>query len=269
MFKSKVTRRADMLDIAQSAGADARPLYYILSAGRTGTVFLEKLIKTHCSDVIAEHEPSPSRYLMMLGNLRNDTGWLTRTTRRFAQKHRDTLHCAPQQYIEINPFLCPVTDLLADTNRPLRIVHMLREPGAWAHSMTTFKASTKYRHIIDFVPWAKPFPAPRPDNWSRLSPFEKSLHRWNWCNERIAALAPLADSYVQIRSEDMFSKDADIQRSTLQSISDTLDLGLPSDISQDELNTKVNPAPNGIDLRDAKAEKAICGAVASKFGYDV
>ena len=257
------------IDREQDVRLGLPPLFYVLSAGRTGTVFLENLIKRHCPDVTAEHEPSPSRYLMMLGNLRNDTGLLARTTRFMARKHQQRMHGHDQKYIEINPFLCPVTDLLQNAHRPLRIVHIVRAPGDWAHSITTFNASTRYRHIINYVPFAKPFPAKRPEGWSRMTPFEKSLHRWNWCNSRIAALEPVADSYVLVRSEDIFSNNPETRSDALARIFATLELPIPEEINAEEFSKKVNPSPDGVDLRDAASEKEICGSLAATFGYEL
>ncbi len=252
-----------------ASDADQRPLYYVLSAGRTGTVFLENLVKAHFPDISIEHEPSPSRYLMMLGNLRNDFGLLKGATRRMAARHQAHVHGGTVKHIEVNPFLCAVTDLLPHETRPLRILHMVRAPGDWAQSMTTFKASTRYRHVIDFVPFAKPFPAPRPVEWSGLSQFEKSLHRWTWCNQRIAALAPQAEAYELVRSEDLFSADATLRDSALARILKVLDLQRPDDLRPEEFQNRVNPSPAGADLRDADKERTICGAVAADFGYDL
>ncbi|MEM7598532.1 MAG: hypothetical protein AAF382_12630 [Pseudomonadota bacterium] len=246
--------------------ADTRPLYYVLSAGRTGTMFLENLVQTHCAGVTIEHEPSPSRQLMMLGNLRNDLGLMHRATRRMAIRHQAATH-ARDHHIEVNPFLCAVTDLLPHPTRPLRILHMVRAPGDWAQSMTTFKASSRYRHVIDFVPFAKPFPAPRPRGWRNLSPFEKSLHRWVWCNDRIAALAKTAQAYALVRSEDLFAGDAADRDAALAKIVDVLDLQLPSPLPPETFSQRVNPAPPGANLRDAEAERTICGAVAAEYGY--
>ncbi|RKT35264.1 hypothetical protein BXY70_1295 [Roseovarius halotolerans] len=232
-------------------------------------MFLENLIARHCPGVTAEHEPSPSRYLMMLGNMRNDWGVMACATRRLARYHQEKHHGKPGKYIEINPFLCPVTDLLAATPAPIRIVHMLRSPGAWAQSMTTFKASTRYRHVIDYVPFAKPYPAPRPKDWNRLSPFAKGLHRWNWCNTRIAALEPVAQSYIRVRCEDLFSEDPERSRTVLAGIFATLDLPFPERLASEEFQLRVNPAPQGDDLRDPPLERAICGKVAAAFGYDL
>ncbi|MEO0751513.1 MAG: hypothetical protein AAFY25_06885 [Pseudomonadota bacterium] len=248
--------------------ADTRPLYYVLSAGRTGTMFLESLVKTHCQGVTIEHEPTPSRTLMMLGNLRNDWGLMHGPTRRMAARHQAATH-ARDHHIEVNPFLCAVTDLLPHATRPLRILHMVRAPGDWAQSMTTFKASSRYRHVIDYVPFAKPFPSPRPAGWRALSPFEKSLHRWSWCNTRIADLAPHAQAYALVRSEDLFTGSAPLRAAALTQITEVLDLDLPADLPADTFTQKVNPAPPGTDLRDPLTERAICGAVAARFGYDL
>ncbi len=146
---------------------------------------------------------------------------------------------------------------------------MVRAPGAWAQSMTTFKASTKYRHVIDYVPFAKPFPSPRPDGWKRLSPFEKSLHRWNWCNTRIAALADTVEAYALVRSEDLFSGDEQLRDAALARMFDVLDLPVPQDAGPEAFGERINPAPAGRDLRDTEAERAICGELAAGFGYDL
>ena len=260
---STTSRRSVAPDTACS------PLYYVLSAGRTGTLFLEALVREHCPEVMIEHEPSPSRYLMMLGNLRNDLGVLSGATRRLADHHRRGFHYRNGKQIEVNPFLCAVTDLLSHPTRPLRIVHIVRSPGEWAQSMSTFKASTRYRHVIDYVPFAKPFPAPRPAGWGKLTPFEKNLHRWIWCNRRIAALEPVAEAYVLVRSEDVFSSNQARRDEALARIFKVLDLPQPDDLKPEAFNRRVNPSPAGANLRDADAEREICGPAAAEFGYDI
>ncbi|MBS8227103.1 hypothetical protein [Vannielia litorea] len=254
---------------APSRDADIRPLYYVLSAGRTGTVFLENLINRHFPEVFIAHEPAPTRSLMMLGNLRNDFGLMGGAARWLSRRHQRAFHGPSGKRIEVNPFLCAVTDLLPHPTRPLRIVHVVREPGGWAQSMTTFKASSRYRHVIDYVPFAKPFPAPRPAGWRGLSPFEKSLHRWVWCNRRIAALAEKAEAYALVRSEDIFSGEAERRDAAMNRVFDVLQLEPPASVDPKEFGQRVNPAPPGVDLRDAAAERAICGAAAADFGYDL
>ena len=251
-----------------TANTATEPWRYILSAGRTGTVFLENLLSIYAPDVIAEHEPHPTRYQMMLGNMRNDLGLLKGTTRSWvhaSRKSRDSQ--TPGPYIEINPFLCAVSDLLPDPDRPLRIVHIVREPVSWASSMTVFKASTKYRGIIDFIPFAKPFPAPRPAGWQALSQFEKNLHRWVWCNQRILDLADHAESFVSIRYEDLFS-DQDQKRITaVGKVFDGLGLASPATIDWELFDTRVNPAPKSEISFNQEATLEITAPLATRLGY--
>lgn len=248
---------------------DTRPLYYVLSAGRTGTVFLENLIHRHFPEIHIEHEPAPTRSLMMLGNLRNDFGLMGGRARWLSQRHQHAFHGPSGKRIEVNPFLCAVTDLLPHPTRSLRIVHVVREPGGWAQSMTTFKASNRFRHVIDYVPFAKPFPAPRPAGWRGLSPFAKNLHRWVWCNRRIATLASKAEAYALVRSEDVFSSEAAERDAAMARVFDVLQLEPPVNIDPAEFGQRINPAPAGANLRDTAAERAICGAAAAVFGYDL
>ena len=142
---------------------DQQPWRYIISAGRTGTVFLESFFNLHCPGVTAVHEPAPSRQHLMLANLRNEWGIGGSLLSWHFQKSRlARLEARSGAYVEINPHLCPFTDLLPDPLRPLRVVHMVREPSSWTASMLGFKASTSFRDVIDYIPFATPYPVPRP-----------------------------------------------------------------------------------------------------------
>ena len=249
--------------------ASAEPWRYVLSAGRTGTVFLESLFAVYAKNAVAVHEPDPTRYQMMLGNLRNDWNILATTTQRWVHaSRRKRLSDAGGSYIEINPFLCSVTDLLPDPARDLRIVHIVREPASWARSMTVFKASRKFRWIIDYIPFSKPFPSPRPDGWSDLPQFERNLWRWVWCNQRILALKPAARAFVTIRYEDLFSQDVDLRSKTVRKIFEVLDLPAPDQIDWTLFDTRINPAPASEESFDLSAVTRIAGPSAQVVGYD-
>lgn len=244
------------------------PWRYILSAGRTGTVFLQQLFANYGSDITAEHEPSPTRYQMMLGNLRNDLGVFDRTTKAWVHRtRRRRANQTPNPYVEINPFLCAVTDALPDPERPLRIVHIVRAPGDWAQSMTVFKASSKYRAIIDYVPFAKPFPAPRPEGWNQLSQFDKNLWRWVWCNDRILALKAQSDRFETIRYEDLFHADAAHRLIAVHKIFATLGLTPPEQIDWTLFERRVNPAPASDLEFNQDALERITGQLAKRLGY--
>jgi hypothetical protein len=243
-------------------------LRYVLSAGRTGTVFLERLINEQLSGVVARHEPAATRYQMILANIRNDLGIGNGLLKRiFELSRRRRVERAGGIYVEINPFLCPMTDLLSRPGCDLRIVHMVRDPASWAVSISTFKASTRFRALIDHVPFAKPYPTPRPRGWGALSEYERALHRWRWCNERISGLRSTATAYSLVRYEDLFSGKSELETEALGKIAQTL--GLPADLvaTDDAMSSRANPSEGpGPDI-DLSAAHRICGDLARTYGY--
>lgn len=245
----------------------SQEIQYILSAGRTGTVFISKLFETYAPYITAEHEPAYSRYLMMMGNVRNDTGLFKSLTRRWSRTHQNAHFSKDKKYIEINPFLCPITDTLPREGCRLKVLHLVRHPADWSRSITSFKASTKLRAIIDYIPFAKPYPAPRPAGWGKLGSYEKGLWRWRWCNNNISALKDTADKYVLVRYEDLFSDDKIVQMEAIHKIFDVFDLPPPKEIPDAVLRKRVNPSPKAVFSENKKAEKEICGALAKEFNY--
>jgi len=248
--------------------ADAQPLRYVLSAGRTGTVFLQRLVGDHLDGVTVVHEPAATRYLMILANLRNDWGiggsalkWLF----EWARSRR--ISAGPGIYVEINPFLCAMTDLLPKPGHGLRIVHMVRDPATWAVSITTFKASTRFRHGIKYVPFAKPYPVPRPEGWQRLNEYERSLWRWNWCNERIGQLEANSEAYALVRYEDLFAPNSSVRSAAFETLVTTLDLPGQLEPAPDELRVRANAWDgDGLGI-DRQSAARICGKLARAYGY--
>jgi hypothetical protein len=258
------------LDRDDGSGGTLRPWRYILSSGRTGTMFLEKFLNTQCPDVIAVHEPFPTREQMMLANLRNDWGLggsLLARTFRTSREARDRQH--RNTYVEINPFLCALTDLLPDPARELRVVHMVREPASWAVSMVAFKASTKFRHIIDYVPFAKPYPSPRPAGWGSLSEIDKALWRWHWCNSRLAALKDVTPYYCLVRYEDLFTENASGRNVLLEKIAATLGLDCHGPFDLETFGERRNPAPSVVAPPSPEATRRICCELGAQLGYNL
>ena len=249
-------------------GGEARR--YVLSAGRTGTVFFAEFLQDLMPDATVVHEPSPTRQQMMLANLRNDWGLFGGILRQWFNRTRvRNENSASRPYIELNPFLCAFSDLLPASDHPLRIVHMVREPGSWARSMTVFKASTKFRGVIDFVPFAKPFPSPRPEGWGRLDHYEKNLHRWVWCNQRILALADHAEAFATIKYETVFRGTDSDRKAAFQTLIDTLGLKPDASADWDKFARPANPAPPTTEEFDPEAAPRIAGELARKLGYDL
>lgn len=242
---------------------------YILSAGRVGTVYLEKLINEKLPTAHAMHEPADTRYLMMLANLRNEVGIGNALLSRLFERGRsERERMFGPCYVEINPFLCAFTDILPAVADSLRVVHVVRDPADWARSIHAFKASTRYRQIIDFVPFSKPFPSPRPARWQNLSGYEKALWRWNWCNDKIASIADRCATFTVIRYEDLFSSDIDICRQQLETVVTTLDLPGSIVVSDAEIHRRENAFNSLSVVADRDAARRICREPARAYGYD-
>jgi hypothetical protein len=243
-------------------------LRYVLSAGRTGTVFLARLLDG-LPGITAAHEPDTSRYQMMLANLRNDWGIGGTLLKRWFERARDRrIATANGVYVEVNPFLCPMTDLLSRAGRPLRIVHMVRDPATWAVSMTSHKATAPFRALIDYVPFAKPDPVPRPANWSSFNEYERALWRWNWCNSRIEAVRGDSTAYAMIRYEDLFGLDEVLRQEALATIGGALDLPARVHADRRQISIRANPSVRPGPSIDREAARRVCGELARSFGYD-
>ena len=169
----------------------ASSIGFVLSAGRTGTVFLTDALAHADPPVHAVHEPEGSRSTLVLANMSNAAGVGRRAlTRRFQTnlaRRLDRLD-PDDAYVEFNPMLCACTDVLQSVPGPLRVVHLVRSPAPWVRSILAFRASGWRRHVIEHTPFANPYPWPRPAGWLRMDRVERALWRWRYCNEQLLAL---------------------------------------------------------------------------------
>ena len=246
---------------------------FVLSAGRTGTVALAKRLGELLPSAVVVHEPAPAQLELLIGNLRNDTGFGSDlATWLFLQTRRRRLERLPSDsgYVEINPLLCPIIDLLPALKVPFNVVHMVRQPATWAQSITAFGASARYRAVIDFIPFAKPYPHPRPQGWSGMSETERALWRWRVCNERILALRSQCAAYALVRYEDVFSNDADRRAESLAEVLRLMPVRPTSRTASIDMSERHNPAPNArVAAVAPDIVRVVCGELAGQFGYDL
>lgn len=176
-----------------------------------------------------------------------------------------------QSYVEINPMLCPVTDLLSELAIPLNVVHQIRDPRTWTASIERFKASGVWRHTIDYIPFATPYPCPRPRGWRKLDMTQRTLWRWRYCNEQILKIKPACHRYSLVKYEDMFCNDESTRRSALANVLETLHLESQVNINSRDVDTRINASPSnpsGNELPDESLVKSICGDLLTEFGYE-
>ncbi|TNE89609.1 MAG: hypothetical protein EP330_10585 [Deltaproteobacteria bacterium] len=243
---------------------------FAISSGRTGTVFLTERLPALYPQLHAVHEPPGSRSTLVAGNLRNLVGRGSRLLRakwRLELERRLAEVPSGAHYLEVNPMLVPVTDLLAEVE-PLRLVHLTRHPRSWTQSIRTFKASSRFRPVIDFLPLANPYPTPRPEGWLGTDQVHKALWRWRYGNEQILALAPNAERYLHLRYEDLFAEDVGQRDATLAKLLDFLELPPCDDPAPLYASGRANPAPPGARVEvPEESIAAICGSLMAQLGY--
>lgn len=244
---------------------------FVLSAGRTGTVFLTRTLPSHVPGLHAVHEPPGSRSLLMLANagalLGRGSAWLSGRLHRGVRRRMDA--CPPEhRYVEINPMLCPLADLLVDVASPLTLVHLVRHPASWARSIRAFRASGWRRYVIDAVPFANPAPVPRPQGWLGLDPVQQALWRWRACNEAIEAAGARAERYVRLRYEDLFLADLEQRTTALLRLLDALDVTPPIDLAPLLAAPRANRAPAAVpaEVPDLAVQR-ITGPLLERYGY--
>ena len=241
---------------------------FVISAGRTGTVFMTEALERRFPQVRTVHEPSGSRLTLIAANGRNLLGVGTRVLRRRFRRdlgQRLAGVASGEVYIEVNPMLCSLTDLVAELQP--RVVHLVREPHSWVESIRRFRASGFRRHVIDFVPLATPFPAPRPPGFFWATEATRALWRWRYCNEQILELGQKIQHFATIRYEDLFSTDPPTRGVALEAILRTLEL--PSDdLTWFDTREIRNPAPARPPIAiDAEPLQEICGPLLMRLGY--
>lgn len=192
----------------QSPAIDGESLRFVLSAGRTGTLFLTGTLPKLEPSWRVEHEPSHSRRMFMLQNAADQgvpiAGALARRLFvRSRQKQVESLGAGSVR-IEVNPFLSPLTKHLADHVKPLHVVHMVRDPRTWIPSMANFRAAGWRRYVIDAIPFARPIHPMARARWVFRSRLERHAWWWRRANEKILGLESCAASFRVVRYEDLF-----------------------------------------------------------------
>lgn len=247
---------------------------FILSAGRTGTVWLAQTLGVKFDDVQFVHEPPPARTELMLGNMRNRLGIGRNFLRKrfLSTREKRVARLLPgNSYVEINPMLCPITDLLGELSMPLNVVHQVRDPRTWTTSILRFKAAGFRRHLIDYIPFATPYPCPRPPGWRKLGPVERTLWRWRYCNEQILKIKPKCDRFALVKYEDIFSDDQAIRHVAMVQILETLRVPPNIDFSSHVIENRINTSQrenSSEQLPDESVVQSICGKLLSQFGYE-
>ncbi len=256
---------------------DGQKLRFILSAGRTGTVFLSKMLAGMYPQHSIVHEPPSSRRTFMLANA-EAAGWIPEGTalRLFTTNRARVLDRLPEQSIrvEINPFLYPLATQMCQIVEQLHVIHLVRDPRSWIQSMANFGAASWRRHLIDYVPFARAIHPTVKREWHTLDTISQFAWRWRLANEQLLACSRNTAQYSLIRYEDLFSSD---RSHASESILRLLSILPPQSGNESPVvpwETRVNPGRKGKvkpwqqwprETLDRVME--ICGPLQKELGY--
>lgn len=231
--------------MAFEAPLDGKRLQFILSAGRTGTTFLAHVAPVLFPTVTIRQEPPGSRPLFVALNAATvgvfGQGWLEQLY--FAARRRWLIRGRPdERFVEINPFIVPLASKLGEMVRPLRVVHMVRDPRDWIQSMGSFKAFGWRRHAVDYVPFAQSIHPSVSRTWLRLDPIQRLGWRWRLANEQIDACRAACERYELVRYEDLFSPDPATRVAAVRTILNVVAPETSPDLSAVPWGETINPA---------------------------
>jgi hypothetical protein len=204
----------------------------VISAGRTGTVFLTHWINARVGETVAVHEPPFSRPVYLLGNLFSYYDWNRDVLSRVYLAIRKPRIHRSTAYIELNPFLSPISDLLASGSYALKVAHLVRDPRTWVPSLISHEASGLRKLLTRLAPFNMPRDRQFLDKWNSLTLVEKMLWRWSVFNRKISALENRDCEYELFRYEDIFSSDAETHAKSRDRLARFLDLPTISTTSE-------------------------------------
>lgn len=222
---------------------------FVLSTGRTGTMAISSLLVMD-KNVIAPHEPSPSRRFYFLSRFVAEHGdkystflanYYFKKRRKFLQDNRD--------FIEINPFYVMSGHAMHSINKKTKILHVVRDINTYLPSRINFKAKKWHKHVIDFVPYyhwnIRNFYNNEIFSWSKLNRIEREAWRWVYINRKIEENRKF-NYYLRIKFEDLFLASEKTQMEILIKINNFFELKIPIKKALLKLNDKKNTSKRNI-----------------------
>lgn len=257
-----------------------KPVYvHILTAGRTGSTYIDNLFRNNYSDVSVFAEREPSRLIKLLNNIGlMQLPIVSSKSDKFARllyaksRNKWMNNCRGVScIIEINPFIVGMGSYLTDIESGPSI-HIIRHPVAWVRSSIGFGSYSWRRSITPYFPLARERPPLSHPDWSKWTEIEKYSWRWVYRNKSIdnfSACRPKALHRV-FKYEELF-KDGAPNLSQFKSIAAHLGLN-PENITEDKLiQSVINPTHERHSIQlteeETKSILSICGDLARDYGY--
>ena len=252
---------------------------FLLSTGRTATTALaDYLTAAYPTEVLAVHEPPPSRRLRVLSNKRA-CGRVTADAAAAAYaRARGPLLArvrGPAVYVESSPFLHGFVDVLPHLFDRPRVVHLVRDPRTYVRSYINFGV---FRGAKGLVGRWHPFWLLKPEHyepasgrrWARMTPVARVAWYWTAINTLLGAAEPVyRERYTRVTFEALFGPDP----APVQALAGWI--GLPARAALGRLRDKPVNASRGREVpvfdawpaTDRQALFDLCGPLMERYGY--
>jgi len=244
----------------------------ILSAGRTGTRFLAEYFDANYPNVIARHEPRPSRSLRlashahMVGAVSREH--LVALLRRKRRRHVDPLDA--ELYVECNPFLAGFADVLGDVWTDPAIIHIVRDPREHVRSSLNHGTASGWKGLGNrLIPYWYPDIA-KILKFDGLGPIGMAAGVWTVMNRRLREASHRYRRYALLHYESVF----DENHSGLREICERLGLAYRDADAPVSPTQRINAARLNVvgpwqDWSPAECRELqrVCEPLMAEFGY--
>lgn len=182
-------------------------LVFILSTGRTGTMFFQDYINETCDDFRCLHEPVPSRRFIFLSNMFQARKISSDLFTKIYLKSRKKLFNETKEsnFVESSNFMSGGVFALNKNMPNIKIIHLVRHPQDYVKSHYDYGYWKGYKKIVrKFVPFSvERLPLTASE---RQDPFLVLYSRWKEINNMIAKYKD-TNEYLMLRFEDVFKSD--------------------------------------------------------------
>ena len=195
-----------VLTTAYNRLSPAKKSVFILSTGRTGTVYLADILN-QVAGVHAVHEPKPSRVLnawttaFLEGHV--STSFMAAALYRKRRKTLGQVHAA--RYVESNNFIAGFADALPLLFEHPTVIHLVRDPRDFVTSLTNRGDDVGIRKFFNkYVPyWAY---VPKGTKKRELTALTRAAHRWVAINQYLDTFGSAYDDYHFFTFEEAFDR---------------------------------------------------------------
>ena len=258
-------------------GTGLRPLVFVVSGGRTGTVALAQYFAASFPEIHAVNEPAPA-WGARIASSRFYAGRLPldALATRLRRWRRRQLDAVPQWgYLESNASLWGCARALPLVFHEPTLVHVVRDPRTYVTSVLNHGSFSGVKALANAL---VPYWVPRPEyldsshgTWSRFTPYQKAAWLWATMNGEILRSAPLyGNRYIRVRFEELFHPSGD----ALVELAGSLGLAQPERIRSALHAGPVNAARGSafpkwpaMSEDDRQSVIAICAETMALIGY--